>query len=800
MGREDPDPTRERADDEDFGGPVRYGLIAFLVALALLNAQVTVTRLLAYRFFYHFVFFVISLSQLGLAAAGAWVYASRRLPRMNLDLLRWLLLLAASPLLVLAAYSWLGPRPNLSFGKLDGPTAYGYLSLLAILLVVLNFAGGMVLTTLFTGFKEHIGRLYAADLVGASLGCLASVGLMMYAGPIRAFLMSGVAALLAALGLLILLEGKGRRPSQSLTQPRLVSAWVFLVLFLCLGLAFPGLFDPNLRFPDRAGRLTRSAWTHIARTDATGPASYVIDGDAYTEVYSGLPQGGVDPPSPSYELVSPGPDVAIIGVGAGPQLVVALERGATSVLAVDINPTIIAWSKNEDRQFNQDIFNRPEVTVQVAEGRHALRSSENDFDLIVMHAIDTWTASSQGAYSLTENFLYTSEAMRDLLSKLRPGGVVSIRRWLFWPPRESLRLFTTINDALEREGFEEPERHLIALSPEQQFRDPELKVWGFVFFSNQPFGEEQLARLDRYVESRHWSYLYRPGESIPTPFTEFLYASDRQAFYDPYPYIVTPASDANPFFFQLASPWVGLGIGRDSKALGCDLPTELLASCSLPRDRRRSHRRPSRSSPLPSARGPLRRPTARHIRRLLRLPRIWFHGHRATGDSGHDALSGPPDLCAQRGPPRPARGSRRREQSDGKAADGCRADRHRGRHRSRHRLRAGPVAGGARPHSSTRPDPLRTDLGLCGHHRGSSRHALCRRRASPRCGAAASGCLGLGRERRDGGCRFLLADDPDGLFRQRRQFRFGGSRLRRRLFGATSPRPQRGNSIDLLNP
>ena len=568
MGREDPDPTRQRAADEDFGGPVRYGLIAFLVALALLNAQVTVTRLLAYRFFYHFVFFVISLSQLGLAAAGAWVYASRRLPRMNLDLLRWLLLLAASPLLVLAAYSWLGPRPNLSFGKLDGPTAYGYLSLLAILLVVLNFAGGMVLTTLFTGFKEHIGRLYAADLVGASLGCLASVGLMMYAGPIRAFLMSGVAALLAALGLLILLEGKGRRPSQNLTQPRLVSAWVFLMLFLCLGLAFPGLFDPNLRFPDRAGRLTRSAWTHIARTDATGPASYVIDGDAYTDVYSGLPQGGVDPPSPSYELVSPGPDVAIIGVGAGPQLVVALERGATSVLAVDINPTIIAWSRDEDRQFNQDIFNRPEVTVQVAEGRHALRSSEKDFDLIVMHAIDTWTASSQGAYSLTENFLYTSEAMRDLLSKLRPGGVVSIRRWLFWPPRESLRLFTTINDALEREGFEEPERHLIAVSPEQQFRDPELKVWGFVFFSNQPFGEEQLARLDRYVESRHWSYLYRPGESIPTPFTEFLYASDRQAFYDPYPYIVTPASDANPFFFQLASPWSDWGSGETQKLSG----------------------------------------------------------------------------------------------------------------------------------------------------------------------------------------------------------------------------------------
>lgn len=562
---------------EGLAGMAAYALVAFLVSLALLNAQVTVTRLLAYRFFYHFVFFVISLAQLGLAAAGAWVYASGRASWGGRDLARWLLVLAAVPLAVLAAYSWLGPRPNLSFGKVDGAPAYPYLSVLAVLLVLLNFAGGMALTLLFTRFKEQIGRLYAADLVGASLGCLASVGLMLAGGPIRAFLVSGLAALAAAL-LLVWLPGSG---GPRVARNRgLLAAGAAIALLLGAGLLRPELFDPYARFPEIARRIVRSDWTHVARTDAVAPGSYVIDGDASTH----LGFGGARPPAPEYELVGPRPDVAIVGVGAGPQLRVALQRRAASVLAIDINPTILRWSLHDDRRANRGIFHHRAVRVEVGEGRHVLRSSDRDFDLIVMHAIDTWTASSQGAYSLTENFLYTSEAMQDLLSRLRPGGVVSIRRWLFWPPRENLRLFTTVLDALERAGFEQPERQVIVVSPEARFRDPQLKVWGYLFFSNRPFEGERLARLDRTVAERGWSYLYRPGAREPTPFTDFVLAGDRGAFYDAYPYLVTPARDANPFFFQFALPWSGWGGGggeRLSRAIYSQSSALLLLCLAL---------------------------------------------------------------------------------------------------------------------------------------------------------------------------------------------------------------------------
>src|SRR5262245_59428187 len=124
-------------------GTARSAAVVFLVSLALLDAQVTATRLIAYRFFYHFVFFVVSLAQLGLAAAGAWLYASRRTELRGEELARWLVALAGLPLVVLGCYAWLGPAPNLSFGKVDGPGAYAYLTGLALGLVVLNLCGGM---------------------------------------------------------------------------------------------------------------------------------------------------------------------------------------------------------------------------------------------------------------------------------------------------------------------------------------------------------------------------------------------------------------------------------------------------------------------------------------------------------------------------------------------------------------------------------------------------------------------------------------------------------------------------------
>lgn len=481
-------------------------MVVPLVSMALLSAQVTVTRLLAYKFFYHFVFFVISLAQLGLAAAGAWIYARRSSAPLGRQLRYSLAALAVIPLTILATYAWLSPPHNLSFSKVDGFDSMLYLTMLATQLVALNFAGGITLTLIFSRYKPSIGTLYGADLAGAAIGCVAAVFSMWALGPIRSFLLCGVLALVA-LGLILGFdsEAPSREEPSRLRRHRLFAMPLPVLLpalLLGLGLAYPQAFDPNVRHGARS-EIIRSEWNHLARTDVVEASSYIIDGDASTTLNTA--SVNLYEPSPvikyaaPYTLVRHHPSVAIIGVGAGPDLLKAKLHQPESVLAVDINSSILKWDLEDDKSANGGLFHDPHVTVRVGDGRHVVRSEKQDFDLIIMHAIDTWTSSTQGAYALTENFLYTVEAFQDFLGKLNPNGVMSVRRWLFYPPRENMRLFTTVYAALSEMGIQRPQDHMIAVAPTQDIRDPQLKVWGYLFFSPSPFTRERLSGLDAFI-------------------------------------------------------------------------------------------------------------------------------------------------------------------------------------------------------------------------------------------------------------------------------------------------------------
>ena len=79
----------------------------------------------------------------------------------------------------------------------------------------------------------------------------------------------------------------------------------------------------------------------------------------------------------------------------------------------------------------------------------------------VIHAIDTYAAAAAGAYALTENFLYTKEAFKDYFRTLSDDGVLTISRWMFYPPREDLRLFSTALQALQELGVENPRVGLV---------------------------------------------------------------------------------------------------------------------------------------------------------------------------------------------------------------------------------------------------------------------------------------------------------------------------------------------------
>jgi hypothetical protein len=117
---------------------------------------------------------------------------------------------------------------------------------------------------------------------------------MMAAGPIRAFLAAGVAALVAA-G--VLAAASGRMTTRVRAAAALVAAG------LALGAIFPAAFDPYVALPAVRQRIQRFEWNHLARTDAVRPGRYVIDGDASTDVIEDI----ATQPAPEYTLVKKTP-------------------------------------------------------------------------------------------------------------------------------------------------------------------------------------------------------------------------------------------------------------------------------------------------------------------------------------------------------------------------------------------------------------------------------------------------------------------------------------------------------------
>ena len=78
-----------------------------------------------------------------------------------------------------------------------------------------------------------------------------------------------------------------------------------------------------------------------------------------------------------------------------------------------------------------------------------------------MSMIDTWAATGAGAFSLSENGLYTVDGWRTFFDHLTPTGVFTVSRW-YAPSNinETGRLMSLAVATLFGEGVANPREHL----------------------------------------------------------------------------------------------------------------------------------------------------------------------------------------------------------------------------------------------------------------------------------------------------------------------------------------------------
>jgi len=536
-----------------------------LVCAALLVTEIALTRVLSVVMWYHFAFLALSIALFGLAAGALAVHLLPGVFRAaRLFTQTWL---AALALAVLAPGAFLGLADNPAYRHLTSafrPESFGTADLLALALLygagALPFlAGGLVGALLFRHRGHAAGRLYFADLIGAGVGCLLAVPALDRAGGPGALLFAGA---LAAAGAFAFARAEPERGTRRSARTWIAGAFaVGLAAATVVQATAPFL---HVRFA-RGRELTGiryekwNAYSRVTVRDFGEPDSLVVQIDAASNTYIGRWDG--DPSSvrhltrdliaAPYVLLSR-PRVLVIGPGGGIDLLVARAAGAASVVGVEVNPAIVAAMEGPFAAFSGHAYAQPGVRIETDEARSYIRRSGEHYDLIQAGYVDTYAATAAGAFSLTENTLYTVDAYADHLDHLTAHGIVAMQRYFEEPPQQSARLVVLALAALSRRGVARPGDHVVVLRKAER---------ASVLVRLAPFTEADIAALEAWAAPSGIELVAAPGRAGHGVYAEFLATPDWRAVVGAQALDLSPVGDDRPFFFYVVKPehfWKGL--------------------------------------------------------------------------------------------------------------------------------------------------------------------------------------------------------------------------------------------------
>jgi spermidine synthase len=552
----------------------------FLVAAATLVLEILLTRITSVVAWYHLAFFVISLAMLGMTAGAVIVFVrpaafpdARIGERMSQAAVAFAVTMPLAMMLALA----IPLRPITDLGGFMAMLGFG--GLLALPFAV----GGIVLTLALTRAGLPEGRVYGVDLCGAAAGCALVVPLLAFVdAPSAVF----VAAAAAAISGWAFARGAGLPAG-----PRRIALVVAAVLLAAAGWnATSGgtLLRPRWikGFPELPERYLYSGWNTYSRVTVDHelelPPSFwspsralpqewwrlfvqrgiLIDGAAGTsmarfdvDTTDGEPGQLADHGYLAWDLTSfahglrPHGPAAVIGVGGGRDVLEAARVGHAPVVGIELNGLIVALHRKTMRDFS-GIADLPEVELVEDEARSYLARDHRRYSVITMSLIDTWAATGAGAYSLSENGLYTVEGWRIFLQRLEDNGIFTVSRW-YKPdsPGETARMLALAYQTLWSIGAERPRAHVILLQ--------NLNI-ATVLISPKPFSKADLDAMQKLAVERGFNMMLTPRKlpsnpllrelaELPNP--EALASWADQQLFD-----LSAPTDARPFFFNMLRP------------------------------------------------------------------------------------------------------------------------------------------------------------------------------------------------------------------------------------------------------
>jgi hypothetical protein len=527
----------------------------FLIALSGLVLEVSITRIFSAAIWYHFAFVAVSVALVGLGASGLVV--QHRVKKLKG---KW-----AENLTIFSAWGITIFIPITLFVMHALASQVIYLPLFMVLFSVPFFLVGIIISAAFNAFASVAGRLYAADLIGASAGALLVVLFLVLTGGEGATLIVG---LIAAIGATIF-SRIAKNIKKTVVSLIFVAFAISLIFLNYVTQIFAIPTDPTAQkdlpiyLREHPGsKIVKTEWNSFSRIDVveggTGGEGLVakvfIDGGAGTNIISwdGNTESRQELSTWMQYLpfkMMQDPKVLVIGSGGGRDVVASLVSGTKDVTSVEINPIIYETVKSYgDRAGN--VYSHEHVRSFVDEGRSFITRSSEKYDIIYVPFVDTWASVSSGGLSVSENFLYTSEGFQQYYDHLTDRGKIVTVRWLIDAPR----FISTYAKLLEQNGIPQDQlhRHLIMVTADSYTQDPSVTM---VIFSKSPFTDEEISFLSQSFSQYDYKPILIPGQMIREPYSALLKGEiNLDQFYNMFDTKVYPVTDDNPYFLSFEKP------------------------------------------------------------------------------------------------------------------------------------------------------------------------------------------------------------------------------------------------------
>src|SRR5579884_963166 len=526
----------------------------FLISASGLMLEVTLTRIFSATIWYHYAFIAISVALFGWGLGGFSLHIlkeKRVLKSTHGSLAISSLLFSLSIPIFLWIIIQLPATPN-------------YLSLYFITSVVPFFLAGITLAQAFDIFREITGKLYFADLIGASFGAL---GITLILGLLGGESTALFVAILPALATILF---STHRPDfwKAKTFPLGLASILTVALLIVCNSEFhiltiknapaKGLYqhmhsNPNLH-------IVFTKWNSYSRIDGVEGvepphiARIYIDSDAWTNVVKW--DGRIESMEEATKWfryrpfrLEKKPKALIIGPGGGVDVLLSLVAGSKQVTAVELNPLIVDFVRHYGEKAG-NIYNNPNVNLIIDDGRNFISRSNEKYNIISLSFVDSWASVSSGGLALSENYLYTTEAFHEYFNHLTDNGIFVVIRWQVDIPR----LVSNSISMMEEYGIppDEAGDHIAILLADSPKKDEPTQMIFMV--KKTPFTKGE--GLDIKNLSSKYNPVHIPYVTSSFPYNElFSGRISPDEFYSQFDEKVDPVRDDSPFYFANEKPY-----------------------------------------------------------------------------------------------------------------------------------------------------------------------------------------------------------------------------------------------------